>query len=203
MINGSPTDNNATLFKNGAHSVFDGKVEIVREDAAANWKPEEAQQLMEQFIAAVGKDGFDGAYQANDGTAGGAIAAMKAAGIDAKKRPTTGQDAELAGIQRIVAGEQYMTVYKAIRPQAEKAAELACTLYKGAQPPAGMVTGKVNNGTIDVPSVLLTPIAVTLDGAGGTKSVADSVVKDKFYGETSAAQICKGYEDACKAAKLQ
>ena len=203
MINGSPTDNNATLFKNGAHSVFDGKVEIVREDAAANWKPEEAQQLMEQFIAAVGKDGFDGAYQANDGTAGGAIAAMKTAGIDVKKRPTTGQDAELAGIQRIVAGEQYMTVYKAIRPEAEKAAELACTLYKGAQPPAGMVTGKVNNGTIDVPSVLLTPIAVTLDGAGGTKSVADSVVKDKFYGETSAAQICKGYEDACKAAKLQ
>lgn len=54
MINGSPTDNNATLFKQGAHSVFDGKVEIVKEDAAANWKPEEAQQLMEQFIASVG-----------------------------------------------------------------------------------------------------------------------------------------------------
>jgi D-xylose transport system substrate-binding protein len=203
MINGSPTDNNATLFKNGAHSVFDGKVKIVKEDAAANWKPEEAQQLMEQFVAAIGPKGFDGAYQANDGTAGGAIAAMKAAGIDPKTKPTTGQDAELAAIQRILAGEQYMTVYKAIRPEAEKTAELACALYKGEQPGAGLVTGKVNNGTTDVPSVLLTPIAVTLDGAGDTESVADSVVKDKFYGEDSVAQICKGYEKHCEAAKIQ
>ena len=203
MINGSPTDNNATLFKNGAHKVFDGKVKIVKEDAAANWKPEEAQQLMEQFIAAVKPKGFDGAYQANDGTAGGAIAAMKAAGIDPKTKPTTGQDAELAAIQRILAGEQYMTVYKAIRPEAEKTAELACALYKGEKPADGVVTGKVNNGTIDVPSVLLTPIAVTLDGAGDTESVADSVVKDKFYGEDTVAQICKGYEQACTAAKIQ
>jgi D-xylose transport system substrate-binding protein len=203
MINGSPTDNNATLFKNGAHKVFDGKVKIVKEDAAANWKPEEAQQLMEQFIAAIKPKGFDGAYQANDGTAGGAIAAMKAAGIDPKTKPTTGQDAELAAIQRILAGEQYMTVYKAIRPEAEKTAELACALYKGEKPADGVVTGKVNNGTIDVPSVLLTPIAVTLDGAGDTESVADSVVKDKFYGEDTVAQICKGYEQACTAAKIQ
>jgi D-xylose transport system substrate-binding protein len=203
MINGSPTDNNATLFKNGAHSVFDGKVKIVKEDAAANWKPEEAQQLMEQFVAAVGPKGFDGAYQANDGTAGGAIAAMKAAGIDPKKKPTTGQDAELAAIQRILAGEQYMTVYKAIRPEAEKTAELACALYKGEKPADGVVTSKVNNGTADIPSVLLTPIAVTIDGAGDTESVADSVVKDKFYGEDSVAQICKGYEKACADAKIQ
>lgn len=200
MINGSPTDNNATLFKNGAHSVFDGKATIVKEDAAANWKPEEAQQLMEQFIAAIKPNGFDGAYQANDGTASGAIAAMKAAGIDPKKKPTTGQDAELAGIQRILAGEQYMTVYKAIQPEAEKAAELACGLLKGDKPAA---PAKVNNGTIDVPSVLLTPIAVTADGAAGTSSVADTIVKDQFYGPDTVAQICKGYEAACKAAKLQ
>jgi D-xylose transport system substrate-binding protein len=203
MINGSPTDNNATLFKTGAHKVLDGKVKIVKEDAAANWKPEEAQQLMEQFIAAIGPKGFDGAYQANDGTAGGAIAAMKAAGIDPKTKPTTGQDAELAAIQRILAGEQYMTVYKAIRPEAEKTAELACALYKGEKPADGVVTGKVNNGTIDVPSVLLTPIAVTADGAGETESVADTIIKDKFYGEDTAAQICKGYEKVCEAAKIK
>ena len=203
MINGSPTDNNATLFKQGAHSVFDGKVDIVKEDAAANWKPEEAQQLMEQFIAAVKPKGFDGAYQANDGTAGGAIAAMKTAGIDPKTKPTAGQDAELAAIQRILTGEQYMTVYKAIQPEAEKAAELACALYKGEQPAAGMVTGKVNNGTADIPSVLLAPIAVTKDGGDGTSSVADTIVKDKFYGPETVAQICKDYADACKAAKLQ
>ncbi|HEX4418975.1 MAG TPA: substrate-binding domain-containing protein [Kofleriaceae bacterium] len=203
MINGSPTDNNATLFKTGAHSVFDGKVTIVKEDAAANWKPEEAQQLMEQFIAAVGKDGFDGAYQANDGTSGGAIAAMKAAGIDPTKRPTVGQDAELAAIQRILAGEQYATIYKRIQPEAEKTAELACALFKGAKPADGVVNSKVNNGTGDVPSVLLVPVAVSLAGGGVTQSVADTVVKDKFYGPDTVAQICKGYEAACKSAKIQ
>jgi D-xylose transport system substrate-binding protein len=203
MINGSPTDNNATLFKTGAHSVFDGKVTVVKEDAAANWKPEEAQQLMEQFIAAVGPTGFDAAYQANDGTSGGAIAAMKAAGIDPKTKPTVGQDAELAAIQRILAGEQYATVYKRIQPEAEKTAELACALFKGEKPAASAVNGKVNNGTGDVPSVLLVPVAVSLAGGGVTQSVADTVVKDKFYGPDSAAKICKGYEAACTAANIK
>jgi D-xylose transport system substrate-binding protein len=203
MINGSPTDNNATLFKNGAHSVLDGKVTIVKEDAAANWKPEEAQRLMEQFIAAVGPDGFDAAYQANDGTAGGAIAAFKAAGIDPKKKPTTGQDAELAGIQRILAGEQYMTVYKRIQPEAEKTAELACALFKGEKPNASLVNGSVNNGTGDVPSILLVPVAVTAKGGGVTQSVADTVIKDKFYGPDSAAKVCKGFEEACAAANIK
>ena len=203
MINGSPTDNNATLFKNGAHSVFDGKVTIVKEDAAANWKPEEAQQLMEQFIAAVGPTGFDAAYQANDGTAGGAIAAMKAAGIDPKTKPTVGQDAELAAIQRILAGEQFATIYKRIQPEAEKTAELACALAKGEKPPATAVNGKVNNGTGDVPSILLVPVAVSLAGGGTTQSVADTVVKDKFYGPDSAAKICKGYEAACASANIK
>jgi D-xylose transport system substrate-binding protein len=203
MINGSPTDNNATLFKQGAHSVFDGKVTVVKEDAAANWKPEEAQQLMEQFIAAIKKDGFDGAYQANDGTSGGAIAAMKAAGIDPKSKPTVGQDAELAAIQRILAGEQFATIYKRIQPEAEKTAELACALLKGTKPADGVVNGKVNNGTADVPSVLLVPVAVSLAGGGVTQSVADTVVKDQFYGKDTVAQICKGYEQACAAANIK
>jgi D-xylose transport system substrate-binding protein len=203
MINGSPTDNNALLFKKGAHSTFDGKVTIVKEDAAANWKPEEAQQLMEQFIAAVGPTGFDAAYCANDGTAGGAIAAMKAAGIDPKTKMTTGQDAELAAIQRILNGEQFMTVYKRIQPEAEKTAELACALFKGEKPSASLVTGNVNNGTADVPSILLTPVAVTAKGGGTTQSVADTVIKDKFYGADSAAKVCKGYEAACAAANIK
>jgi D-xylose transport system substrate-binding protein len=203
MINGSPTDNNATLFKQGAHSVFDGKVTIVKEDAAANWKPEEAQQLMEQFIAAISPKGFDAAYQANDGTSGGAIAAMKAAGIDPKSKPTVGQDAELAAIQRILAGEQYATVYKRIQPEAEKTAELACALLKGTKPADGVVNGKVNNGTADVPSVLLVPVAVSLAGGGVTQSVADTVVKDQFYGKDTVAQICKGYEQACASANIK
>lgn len=202
MINGSPSDNNATLFKQGAHSVFDGKVDIVKEGFAQNWKPEEAQQQMEAFITALKKDGFDGAYQANDGTAGGAITAMKNAGIDVKTRPTCGQDAEVAAIQRILTGEQYVTVYKAIQPEAEKTAELACALFRGDKPAAGLVEGKVNNGTADIPSILLTPIAVTKDGSNNTKSVADTIVKDKFYGPDTVDKICKGYEDACKAASI-
>jgi D-xylose transport system substrate-binding protein len=188
MINGSPTDNNATLFKNGAHSVLDGKVDIVKEDAAANWKPEEAQQLMEQFIAAVGKDGFDAAYQANDGTAGGAIAAMKAANIDPKTRPTCGQDAEVAAIQRILSGEQYVTVYKAIQPEAEKAAQLAVALTK-SEHPRGETTVRVAGA--DVPSFFL-PVASVR-----SNNVEDTVVKDKFYGPDTVGKICADYKSAC------
>src|ERR671916_2842303 len=129
MINGAPTDNNATLFKKGAHSVIDDSpFNVAREYDTPDWSPDRAQQEMEQAITALGKDGFVGVYAANDGTAGGAIAAMKGNGIDPKTIPTTGQDAELAAIQRILAGEQYMTVYKALFDQAEVTAELAYAL---------------------------------------------------------------------------
>ena len=132
MINGAPTDNNAKLFKEGAHSVIDGSdFKVAKEYDTPDWSPDKAQQEMEQAITAVGKDGFVGVYAANDGTAGGAIAAMKGNGVDPKTRPTTGQDAELAAIQRILIGEQYMTVYKAIKAEAEAAAELAVALAKG------------------------------------------------------------------------
>ena len=104
MINGAPTDNNAKLFKDGAHSVLDGKVKIGAEYDTPDWSPDKAQTEMDQAITKLGKNGFVGVYAANDGTAGGAIAAMKGAGIDPKTRPTTGQDAELAAIQRILVG---------------------------------------------------------------------------------------------------
>ena len=120
MINGAPTDNNAKLFKQGAMSVRRASdYTVAKQYDTPDWSPDKAQQQMEQAITSVGDDGFVGVYAANDGTAGGAIAAMKAAGIDPMTRPTTGQDAELAAIQRILAGEQYMTVYKAIKPEAE------------------------------------------------------------------------------------
>lgn len=191
MINGDPADNNALLFKKGAHGVLDGKAQIVKEADTPGWQPATAQQEMDGFIAALGKTGFDALYAANDGTSGGAQAAMKTAGIDPSTIPSTGQDAELAAIQRILAGQQYMTVYKAIQPEAEAAATLACDLATGKAVPADLTGGKtVNNGTIDVPSVLLTPIAVTADGSNGTKTVKDTVVKDKFYGSDSVTKIC-------------
>ena len=117
MINGAPTDNNAKLFKQGAHSVIDSSgFKVAKEYDTPDWSPDKAQTEMEQAITALGKNGFVGVYAANDGTAGGAIAAMKGAGVKPSSLPITGQDAELAAIQRILAGDQYMTVYKAIKP---------------------------------------------------------------------------------------
>jgi D-xylose transport system substrate-binding protein len=179
MINGSPTDNNAKLFKEGAHSVFDplvkaGKLVIAKEYDTPDWSPDQAQNEMQQALTALGNK-VDGVYCANDGTASGAIAAMRAAGLSPLP-PVTGQDAELAAIQRILKGQQYMTVYKAIRPEADAAAELAYDLLMNKPVPASMTNGKtVNNGKMDVPSVLLTPIAVTKN------NVKDTVVKDGFW----------------------
>ena len=193
MINGSPTDNNAKLFKAGAHSVLDGKVTIAKEYDTPDWSPDKAQDEMTQALTALGNK-VDGVLAANDGTAGGAIAAMKAAGLSPLP-PVTGQDAELAGIQRILAGEQYMTVYKAIKAEAEAAATLAFALASGQTPDATTVNGKVNNGSVDVPSVLLVPVAVTKD------NVASTVIADGFW---TAAQICTtDYAAACTAAGIK
>jgi D-xylose transport system substrate-binding protein len=193
MINGAPTDNNAAILKTAAHSILDGSgLTIGAEYDTPDWSPDKAQQQMEQAITKLGKDKIAGVYAANDGTAGGAIAAMKAAGVSPLP-PVTGQDAELAAIQRIVAGEQFMTIYKALNQEASAAAELAVALARGSGPPAGMVNGKVPNGKKDVPSVLLVPVAVTKDNVKAT------VVADGFW---TAAQICKGYEAACAAAQL-
>jgi D-xylose transport system substrate-binding protein len=196
MINGAPTDNNAKLFKEGAHSVIDeSPFKVAKEYDTPDWSPDKAQQEMEQAITALGKDGFVGVYAANDGTAGGAIAAMKSAGIDPKTRPTTGQDAELAAIQRILAGEQYMTVYKAIKPEAEAAAQLAVALVNGEEPPADLVNDEIDNGMEQVPSVLLEPVAVTVD------NIQDTIVKDGFW---KASEISAGkFASACQKAGIE
>jgi D-xylose transport system substrate-binding protein len=191
MINGDPTDNNATLFKKGAHSVLDGKVTIGKEYDTPEWSPDNAQREMEQAITALGKDKIVGVYAANDGTAGGAIAALKGAGMSPLP-PVTGQDAELAAIQRILAGEQALTIYKAIKPEAEMAAQMAYDLLQGKAPSG--TTSTVKNDTKDVPSVLLTPVEVTKD------NVKDTVIKDGFW---TVDQICTGqYAKACTSAGL-
>jgi D-xylose transport system substrate-binding protein len=196
MINGSPTDNNAALFKKGAHSVFDplvaaGKLTIVKEYDTPGWSPDEAQNEMQQALTAMGNK-VDGVYAANDGTGGGAIAAMKSAGLSPLP-PVTGQDAELAAVQRIIAGEQYMTVYKAIKPEAEAAAEIAFALLTKAS--VNNASSKVANGKIDVPSVLLTPIAVT------SANIGDTIVKDAFW---AVDQICTGdFAAACTSVGLK
>lgn len=194
MINGAPTDNNATLFKRGAHSVLDDSpFDIGVEYDTPDWSPDAAQREMEQAVTRLGPTGFVGVYAANDGTAGGAIAAMKAAGVDPLP-PVTGQDAELAAIQRILAGEQYMTVYKAIKPEAEITAEVAIALARGEDPPEDRVNEQVDNGGGDVPSQILDPVAVTVD------NIDETIVADGFW---PVEQICEGaYAQACRAAGI-
>jgi D-xylose transport system substrate-binding protein len=195
MLNGSPTDPSSGDYKKGAHEVLDASgIKIAREYDTPDWSPDKAQQETEQAITALGKDKVAGVYSANDGMIGGAIAAMKSAGLDPKTIPTTGQDSEVAAIQRILTGEQYMTIYLAIKKQAESAAELAVDLIKGTTPPATLVNNKVNNGSGDVPTVLLDPTAVTKD------NIKDTIIADGFH---PASEICTAdFASACTEAGI-
>jgi D-xylose transport system substrate-binding protein len=196
MINGDPADNNAKLFKQGALSVFKtSKLKIGKSYDTPGWLAKNAQTEMDQAITALGNTGFVGAYVANDTLAGAAIAAMKGAGIKPSTRPTTGQDAELAGIQRILTGDQFMTVYKAYKPEAVDSAKIAVALAQGKSVPAGLVNQQVDNGKKKVPSVILTPIAVT------KSNIQSTVVKDGLW---TASQICtSAYKSACQAAGIK
>ncbi|GAA3295788.1 substrate-binding domain-containing protein [Dactylosporangium vinaceum] len=188
-INGSPTDNNATLFKQGAHAGLDGKVKVAAESDTAEWSPDNARKWTASVLPTLRGRTIVGVYAANDGTAGAAIAAMKAAGLP--QVPVTGQDAETAALQRILVGDQYMTVYKAIRTEAETAATLADDLLRGKKPAE---TANVDNGAGQVPSILLDPVTVTKDTIAGT------VVKDGFV---TPSALCAGqYADACRAAGI-
>jgi D-xylose transport system substrate-binding protein len=118
---------------------------------------------------------------------------MKSAGVSPWP-PVTGQDAELAAIQRILTGDQYMTVYKAIKPEAENAAILAFDLATGQPIPAQATAARTNNGATDVPSILLTPVSVTRD------NVKSTVVADGFW---TRDLICTGaYVSACQQAGI-
>jgi D-xylose transport system substrate-binding protein len=194
-INGDPADNNAHLFKSGAVTQFkaDG-VKIAKTYDTPGWLLSNAQNEAQQAITALGNGGFAAIYGANDDMAGGAIAAMKSAGINPSTRPTTGQDASLAGVQRILAGTQYMTVYKAITQEARDAADLAVAAANGTTPSGLKIVQTPSKGK-NIPSVILTPVAVTKSGIKGT------VVKDNFF---SVSQICTpAFAAACKAAGIQ
>ncbi|MCX4987858.1 MULTISPECIES: substrate-binding domain-containing protein [unclassified Streptomyces] len=192
MMNGSVTDPNAAQFKAGAHEVLDGKVNVGKEYDTKEWKPENANANMEAAISALGKKNIIGVYSANDGMAGGIITALKAAGI---KVPVTGQDAELAGVQRILAGEQFMSVYKPYAPEADAAAELAVALAQGKSLDT-VAKDKVDSPTDkQIPSLLVPVTSLTKD------NIKDTVVKDGLY---TVDDICTpAYAAACKKAGLQ
>ncbi len=189
MLNGSPDDPNAAQFKAGAHSVLDSSgVKILEEYDNPDWSPENAQKFVTDQLSKYDPDQINGVYAANDGQAGGVIAALTGGGFAADALPPiTGQDAELAAIQRIIAGEQAMTIYKPIPIEAEKAAEVAVALANGED--VGDTTDYQG-----VASFIFDPIVVTAD------NVADTVVADEFY---TVSDICTDeYADACAAAGL-
>jgi D-xylose transport system substrate-binding protein len=195
MINGDPADPNAALFKAGAHKGFEAAgVKIAKEYDTPGWSAEAAQREAQQAITALGNNGFAAIYAANDETGGGAIAAMKGAGINPEEKPVTGQDSTVAGLQRILTGEQFMTIYKEIEPEATISAEIAVALAKGEEVPQEHITEEVNNGKVEVPSVLLKPIAVTKENVNST------VVAGGFV---TAKELCtSAYQTACKEAGI-
>ena len=180
-LNGSPTDNNATLFSAGAHSVLDGmsNYKVVGEQAVPDWDNDEAAVIFQQlYTAADGK--VDGVLAANDGLGGAVISILEGAG-QAGNVPVTGQDATVEGLQNILAGRQCMTVYKSATQEANALAEAAIALASGEE---AETTGTVEDseGGRDVPSILLEPQSITIDNV-------QSVIDD---GGQTAADVCAG-----------
>ncbi|MBB6673730.1 D-xylose ABC transporter substrate-binding protein [Cohnella nanjingensis] len=174
-IGGADTDNNAHLFKQGVFNVLQplidrGDIKIAYDQWSKDWTPRSALSNMRDALSANG-DRIDALIAANDATAGGAVEALSERGL-AGRIPVAGQDAELAAAQRIVEGTQTMTVYKPIKRLADKAAELAVKLAKGESTGADR---KVNNGKIEVPSVLLSPIAVD------KINIDETIIADGFH----------------------
>jgi len=159
-IGGADTDNNAHLIKKGVYKVLQplidkGEIKVVFDQWTTNWIPSNAFNNMEAALKANDND-IDAVIAANDATAEEAIKALAAQGL-AGKIPVAGQDAELAAAQRIVEGTQTMTVYKPLQSLTLEAAKVAVRLAKGEKV---QTNSKVNNGKIEVPSILLPPIAV-------------------------------------------
>jgi D-xylose transport system substrate-binding protein len=182
VLNGSPTDNNATLFKNGYDSVINPKFESgewteVDDQSVPDWDNQEALIIFEQMLTAADND-IDAVLAANDGLGNAAIQALKSAGINGI--PVTGQDATVEGIQNIVMGDQCMTVYKAIKDEAYAAADLAVALRNGEEPE---VDATVDNEAKEVPALLLEPVAVTID------NINETVIEDEFR---TVEEICTG-----------
>ncbi|GLW20453.1 sugar ABC transporter substrate-binding protein [Microbispora triticiradicis] len=193
-LNGSPTDNNATLFKEGYDSVLkpkydSGDYKKGPDQSVPDWDNTQAGTIFEQMLTQEPK--IAGVLSANDGLGNAAISVLKKQNLNGKV-PVTGQDATVQGLQNILAGDQCMTVYKAIKKEADAASQLAIGLAKGEQP---SVSGSVKDpeGNRDVPSVLLEPQAIYFD------NVKD-VVADGFV---TKDELCTGdFADKCKEAGI-
>jgi D-xylose transport system substrate-binding protein len=196
MMNGSLADPNTALFKKGALSELTGKVVIAKQYDTPEWLPSVAKAHMKEAIASLGLNNIAAVYSANDDMAGAVIDELKQAGAT-KIPPVTGQDASLAAVQRVVSGDQYMTVYKSFLLEATNAAQIA--VYKvqgrGIQFDA-LIRDKVDSPTQkDIPSMLVPVVALTRD------NIRQTVVKDDVY---TVKQICTAqYAADCAAIGLK
>jgi D-xylose transport system substrate-binding protein len=194
-LNGSPTDNNATLFKQGAHEVLDKVTDYtkVAEQDVPDWDNQQAATIFEQMYTQQ-KGKIDGVLAANDGLGNAAISILKK-NNEAGKVPVTGQDATVQGLQNILDGTQCMTVYKPNKLEADSLVAVVTALAKGQKPQTN-ATANDPQGKRQVPSILLNPIMITKDNV-------KQVVTDGGSGIT-AADLCKGaYAAKCKAAGIQ
>jgi D-xylose transport system substrate-binding protein len=194
-LNGSPTDNNATLFKQGYDSVLKlkydaGDYEKGPDQAVPDWDNAQAGTIFEQMLTS--NKNIKGVLAANDGLGNAAIAVLKKNKLNGQV-PVTGQDATVQGLQNILAGDQCMTVYKAIKKEANAASELAIALAKGQKPTTATgVTKDVESGK-DVPSVLLDPQSIT-------KANVKDVIADGFV---TKEQLCTpDFAKACTDAGI-
>jgi D-xylose transport system substrate-binding protein len=189
-IEGAPTDNNATLFYNGQQNILkplyeSGKFDLVQSQPIDNWDNQKGGTTFEQIFTGNGSK-VDGVVAANDGLAGAVITVLKKYQLNGKV-PVTGQDATADGLKAILSGDQYMTVFKPIKAEAEATAKLAAALAKGAdgKADADKIATQTENdpvGKREVPSVLLEPFMITKDSV---KRVIDE-------GYVSAEEVCTG-----------
>ncbi len=187
FLNGSPTDNNATLFAAGAHSILDPMTNytVVGEQAVPDWDNEEAAVIFQQlFTAADGK--VDGVLAANDGLGGAAISILEGNG-QAGKVPVTGQDATVEGLQNVLAGTQCMTVYKSATQEAGALADAAIALVNGEEAETTGTTVDSSDNS-EVPSILLEPQAITKDNVGDVISDGGQTFEDVCGGDF--ADLC-------------
>jgi D-xylose transport system substrate-binding protein len=205
LLNGGPTDNNATLFREGYLNIAqphfdDGSWNMVDDQWVPEWDNQQALVIFEQMLTAA-NDEISAVFAANDGLANAVISAYKNAGISPAEAgfPISGQDATVGGIQNILAGDQAMTVYKPIKAEAEAAANAAIALLRG-EDLSGMTGGlTLNNGTNDIPFLALTPIGVTKD------NIAETVIADGFrtWEEICVGDFAQYCPDASGAATIE
>jgi D-xylose transport system substrate-binding protein len=194
MDGGTDVDNNAVLFKKGAHEVLDplkaaGKLDIISEQVVKGWKVENAAPAFQQALTAAGGK-VDGVLAANDDIANAVVGVLKNQGL-AGHVVVTGQDSGVEGLQNIVTGKQSMTIFKNVKLEAQAAAQLAIALIQGKDPSAAGMTlspfADPSKPAHKIQALLLPSQVIT---QANVKDVVDA-------GALTVAEICKGIEDQC------